>query len=121
MMAEEIRKTVSDLLIRGELKDPGFQGMIGINAVEVTSDLGFATLYFTAIASDGKELTEEQKAGILASFNKSRGHLRSELAKRIKARHTPELIFKPDTSYEYGIKMDRLLDSLQIEKEEQNG
>ena len=37
-----------------------------------------------------------------------------EIAKNIKLRYAPELIFKFDNSFDYGAKMDALIDSLDI-------
>lgn len=117
-MGEEIRKIISDLLLRGELKDPGFQGFIGVNAVEVTRDGSYATVYVTALGgSAAKPLSQEEKDQILAAFQRSRGFIRTELARLIQIRHTPELIFRFDTSMEYGMKMDKILSELEIPPE----
>ena len=42
-------------------------------------------------------------------LKKSSGFIRSELAKRINLRNTPELIFEIDDSIEYGAKIDSIL------------
>ncbi len=120
MLGGEIQKLIGDMLIRGQFKDPGFAGrLIGINDVEVSADGSYATVYITAIASgSGKELTDEEKKGVLDAFARSKGYLRTEIGRAIKLRHVPDLIFKLDSSYEYGIKMDRLIDSLDIPEEE---
>jgi ribosome-binding factor A len=119
MLGGEIQKLIGDMLIRGELKDPGFKDrLIGINDVDVSGDGSYATVYLTAIGRDGKELSEAEKNGIVEAFSRRRGFLRTEIGKAVKLRHVPDLIFKLDSSYEYGLKMDRLIDSLNIEKED---
>jgi len=118
-LGEEIRKIISDMMVRGELKDPGLQGLIGINAVEVTRDGSYATVYVTALGSGAANpLTEEEKNDILSAFQRSRGFLRTELARLIRIRHIPELLFRFDTSLEYGIKMDKILSDLNIPEED---
>ena len=114
MLGGEIRKVLGDMLIRGELKDPAFRDkMIGINSVDVSGDGSYATLYITALSfTPGKEYTEEEKKELLKAFEKSSGYIRAEIGKAVKVRHIPELIFKFDESYEYGMKMDKILDSL---------
>ena len=42
-------------------------------------------------------------------LKKSSGFIRSELAKRVNLRNTPELIFEIDDSLEYGAKIDSIL------------
>ncbi len=119
-LGEEIRKTVSEMLVRGDLKDPRFTGMIGISGVDVTRDGSYATLYITCLAYSGKSLTEEEKKNILSAFESSQGYIRSAIGKAVKVRYVPALIFKFDESFEYGAKMDRILDDLKI-KDEQVG
>ena len=111
-LAEEIRRIVSEMLLR-ELKDPRFKGMVSVSAVDVTEDGSYATLYVTALAltPDG-ELSQEEKDGILAAFRSAKGVIRSEIGNQIKLRHVPDLLFKMDTSIEYGRHMDQVLDSL---------
>ncbi|WP_195156205.1 ribosome-binding factor A, partial [Neisseria meningitidis] len=46
----------------------------------------------------------------------ARGHLRSELAKRIKLFKTPELHFKYDESLERGLNLSALIDQVAAEK-----
>ena len=48
--------------------------------------------------------------------------MRSELAKRINLRNTPELIFELDESLEYGAKIDSILNDIMkdTKKEDKN-
>ena len=117
-LGEEIRKTVSEMLVRVDLKDPRFTGMIGISGVDVTRDGSYATLYITCLAYSGKSLDEEEKKSILAAFESSQGYIRSAIGKAVKVRYVPALIFKFDESFEYGAKMDRILDDLKIKDEQ---
>ncbi len=118
-MGEEIKKIVGDLLLKGRLKDPRFQGMIAVSGVDVSGDGSYATLYITAMSfKPGQGYSGEEKQDILDAFEHSKGFIRSELGKNMKVRHVPELIFRFDESFEYGQKMDALLDSLNIPKDE---
>ena len=112
-LGEEIKKLISQLLTRGELKDPGLQGRITLSAVEVSSDGHYATVFLMPPEGDGEEASmEEDKAQLLAAFEKSKGFIRSELARVIQIRHVPELRFKIDQAAEYGKKMDQLFAQL---------
>ena len=112
-LGEEIRKVVSEMLLRGDLKDPRFKGMIGISGVDVSGDGSYATLYLTVLSfTPGVEITAEEKQGILDAFKHSSGFIRSNINKAVKVRYVPELIFKFDESFEYGAKMDKILDNL---------
>ena len=118
-LGEEIRKIVSEMLVRGDLKDPRFSsGMIGISGVDVTRDGSYATLYITCLSYSGKTLSDKEKKGITAAFEHSQGYIRSAIGKAVKVRYVPSLIFKFDESFEYGQKMDRILDEIKKNDEQ---
>lgn len=106
-VGEEMKKELSQILQR-ELKDPRI-GFITVTAVEMTGDLSQAKVYLTVLGS------EEQKENTLKAIAKASGFIRSELGKRIRLRHTPELIFKVDQSIEYGSKIEKILDEINQE------
>ena len=54
----------------------------------------------------------------LAALKKSAGYIRTELAKRVNLRNTPELIFELDDSIEYGAKIDSILKEIMPKKED---
>ena len=108
---EEYRKEISQI-IGYELKNPNITGMISVTKVKVTNDLKFAKVYVSILNSKTIKDT-------LAGLKKSSGYIRSELAKRINLRNTPELIFELDDSIEYGAKIDSILKEIMPKKEEQ--
>jgi ribosome-binding factor A len=113
-MAEEIRRIVSELLLR-ELKDPRLSGLVAVSDVDVTNDGSYATLYVTAPGRVvGEPAGEEEKKDILSAFGSAKGFLRKEIGTRLQLRHTPDLIFKIDTSQEYGRHMEEIFSSLGI-------
>ncbi len=114
-LGEEIKKLISNLLIFGKLKDPVFSNMVSVSGVDVSADGSYATVYVTALSFDPvKGIDEETKKEVLNAFERCKGYIRTEVAKNIKLRYAPELIFKFDNSFEYGAKMDALIDSLDI-------
>lgn len=107
----EVQKELSQI-ISLEIKDPRIHPMTSITEVEVTPDLKFATVYISIF---GKE--EEDKE-TLEGLQSAAGYIRKELARRINLRNTPELRFKYDNSFAYGMKMDRLIDEVMRQQEE---
>ncbi|UHA73893.1 30S ribosome-binding factor RbfA [Paenibacillus sp. 481] len=100
-VGEQMKKELSQL-IQLEIKDPRV-GFITVTGVEVTNDLSLARVYLSVMGD------EEQKQQSIKALEKASGFLRSELGKRIRFRHTPELVFKMDVSIEYGSRIERLL------------
>ena len=103
-VSEQIKKELSQI-IQAELKDPRI-GFITVTGVETTNDLSQARIYLSVLGND------EQKEATLKALSKATGYLRSELGKRIKLRHTPELQFKFDSSIEYGSRIESLLSEI---------
>lgn|SRR5690606_25973708 len=103
-VGEQIKKELSQI-IQQELKDPRI-GFITVTGVEVTNDLSQAKVFLSVLGSD------EQKENTLSALARGKGFLRSELGRRVQLRHTPELIFKFDSSIEYGSRIEALLESV---------
>lgn len=111
-VGEQIKKELSQIL-QTEIKDPRI-GFVTVTGVDVTNDLSQATVYLSVLGDEG------QKEETLKALAKGQGFIRSELGRRIRLRHTPELLFKFDTSIEYGSHIEKLLEQLNQE-EQQDG
>ena len=101
-VADQIQRELSDLL-RTELKDPRV-GMITLTGVEVSPDLAYAKVFFTALG-DAQALARTE-----AGLQRAAGFLRTHLARRVKLRVTPELRFLHDVSVERGVRLSKLID-----------
>ena len=109
---EEYRREISQI-ISLELKNPNVTGLISVTKVKVTNDLKFAKVYVSILNSKNMKDT-------LAGLKKSSGFIRSELARKVNLRNTPELIFELDDSLEYGARIDSILKEIMSKKEEEN-
>lgn len=107
---EELKKEISQI-ISFELKDPNITGLISVTAAKITPDLKYAKVFVSILnAKDTK--------GSLEGLKKSAGFIRTEIAKKMNLRITPELIFELDDSIEYGAKMDKLIEEVRRQDEE---
>lgn len=96
-----IQKEVSEI-IQFQLKDPKI-GFITITDVTLTNDLSIAKVYVSFLGQKARE-----EAGMKA-LERSKGYIRSELAKRMTIRKVPQLIFLIDDSLEKGNKIERII------------
>ena len=94
------------------IKDPRINPMTSVISVEVTPDLKFAKVFVSVLGNDEDRETTHQ--GLLSASS----HIRSQLAKQLNLRNTPELTFVMDDSIEYGIKMSKRIDELKKEEEQ---
>ena len=107
---EELKKEISSI-INYELNNPKVTGMISVTRAKITPDLKYAQIYVSILNSKNVKET-------LANLKKSSGYIRTEIAKRINLRITPELIFILDDSMEYGAKIDKILKEIIPNKED---
>ena len=110
---DEVKKELS--MILREVKDPRLaNAFISITSVDVTGDLKFAKVYYSAMQGDKKE--------VAAGLRSSAGFIRREVARRLNLRMTPEFTFVADHSIEHGAHISKLLNSIEITPEEdENG
>jgi ribosome-binding factor A len=103
-----IRRELSDI-IQHQLRDPRLDEFVTVTAVETSADLKYAKIYVSSISG------QQEEAKVLAVLVAATGFLRSELAKKVRLRHTPELSFYWDNSIEHGDHILRLIDEVSSE------
>jgi ribosome-binding factor A len=101
-VAEEIRHEVT-LLVAGELKDPRLAVPLVVTEVRLTPDMRTARVF---VRLDGDE---KERASALAGLRAASKFVRHELVERLNLRRTPEVLFLPDESEEYGQHINDLL------------
>lgn len=101
----EVQKELSRL-ITTEIKDPRINPMTSVVAVEVAPDLKNAKVYISVLGDEESRQATYQGLKSAASF------MRSQLARTINLRNTPELHFIMDQSIEYGVNMSKLIDDV---------
>lgn len=100
-----LMREISNIL-QFELKNPKL-GFVTVTDVQCTKDLSLAKVYVSFL---GKQ--DRNDAGMRV-LNQSKGFIRSNLAKKIKIRKMPDLIFVQDTSLEQGNKIEKILHDIQ--------
>ncbi|WP_167956752.1 30S ribosome-binding factor RbfA [Anaerosporobacter faecicola] len=101
----EVQKELSVLISR-EIKDPRISPMTSVVAVEVAPDLKHAKVYISVLGD------EEKKQSTFEGLRSAAPYLRTQLAKTVNLRNTPELTFVMDQSIEYGVNMSKLIDDV---------
>lgn len=111
-LQEDIKREVSDILQR-QVKDPRL-GFVSITDVEVSRDLSYAKVFVSVLGS------EEERQQTMEGLTRAAGFVRSELAKRIRARHIPEMLFRYDPSLEHGARINAILKDLEDQEGKEN-
>jgi ribosome-binding factor A len=103
-LGEQIQRELGDLL-RREVKD-GRIGNVTVTAVNVTGDLRMATVYYLIFGKEGADPKVQRGLESAANF------LRNALSKSLMIRYTPTLKFELDTSIEHGVRLTKLIESV---------
>jgi ribosome-binding factor A len=103
---ETVRHALGEMLTRDEVQDPIFDmRLITVPEVRMSPDLKHATVFIMPLGGRDME-------GAIAAMRRNASFMRGALAKKLKAKFTPDLHFHIDDSFERGAKIDNLLRNL---------
>jgi ribosome-binding factor A len=111
-VADQIRMEVAEILSR-KIKDPRVQ-FVTVTEVKMTADLKIARIYVTTL--DQEHFEQQTAPGLKSAV----GYIRTEVGRRLNLRYTPEIVFYRDTSAEYAQRMEKILDSLPHENDNES-
>ncbi|MBB3232938.1 30S ribosome-binding factor RbfA [Halomonas stenophila] len=114
-VADQLQKELA-VLIQREIKDPRL-GMVTVSGVTVSRDLGYADVHVTLLGEQDAERIKEN----LTVLKRAAGFLRSQIARRIKLRHVPELRFHFDESVVRGQRLSSLIDEAVARDRDRHG
>ena len=99
----EVQKVLAEI-IRSGIKDPRVPQFTSVVDVEVAPDLKTCKVWVSTLCSPEKE------KDVLVGLKSAEGYMKSQLAKQLNLRNTPELRFFLDKSIEYGNHMAKLIE-----------
>ena len=99
------------MIISQELNDPKL-GFPTVTEVDVAPDFTSAKVYVSFLGKNYK------KRDGLDTLRRAKGHIKSELAKRVRMRRIPDLIFIVDDSLDKADRIEELLNSSKGENDE---
>ncbi len=109
-VSEKIKQEVSEIL-QQDIKDPRI-GFITITRVDVSADLKFARIFYSVLGD------EKQKEDARQGLESAKKYTRKKLGERLTMRYTPEIAFRLDESAEYSIRIGKVFEQLEEERQE---
>jgi phosphoesterase RecJ-like protein len=103
-VGETIREVLGELIQR-QVKDPRV-GFVTITAVRVTPDLSKAHVYYTVLGE------ERERRATEAGLESAKPFLRTETARRVRLKTTPDLEFHVDDTPEKGQAVDSIIEEI---------
>ncbi|MEM1374565.1 MAG: 30S ribosome-binding factor RbfA [Pseudomonadota bacterium] len=93
-VGELIRRTLSEVLARGDIHDPDLTGRsITVSEVSASPDLKIATVYVMPLG--GKDHDE-----VIAALARNKGEMRRVIGKKSALKFTPDLRFRIDEVFD---------------------
>jgi len=103
-LCAEIKREVSQI-VEFEVRDPLIKRALPtVMGVTLSVDARYAKVYIGLAGG-----TREEKREVMAVFRRDRGFFRTELARRLSLRYTPQLEFLLDETVERAIRLDEIL------------
>jgi ribosome-binding factor A len=119
---EVVLETVADELER--LSDPRL-GFVTVTGVDVSPDLRHATVYYSALDSEGRRPTsrevdvvaqtaerQQRQEQTRAALKSAAPHLRAELGRQVRLKYVPELVFREDPAIAQGQRVEAIIREL---------
>ncbi len=101
-ISDQLRVELADL-IQHEVRDPRV-GFVTVTEVRASRDLNYARVYVSIFGD------EDQTKESFEALERASGFLRSQVGRRLRLRHVPELRFTLDETLDNSERIDSLLD-----------
>ena len=110
-VGELIRRTLSDLLMRGDIHDPELNAMsITVGEVRMSPDLKVATAYVLPLGGKNAE-------GALSALRENRHEIRRAVSKVLTLKFAPEVRFAIDDTFDRMDETNRILNSAEVRRD----
>ncbi len=110
-VGEMLRHAISEILIRGEVRDADLDGVsVTVTQVKPSPDMRHALVFCEPLGGQNVPL-------VIAALNRHRGFLRGLLGRTIALKFTPDLRFVEDTSFAEAQKIETLLKSERVRRD----
>lgn len=111
-VGEQVRAAVTQVLQRGEVRDPLLEKtVISISEVRMSPDLKIGTAYVTPLG-----VADHQ--GVIDALNRNAKFIRGRMGAQLRQmKYMPEVRFRDDTSFDNYKKIDALLRSPEVQRD----
>ena len=116
-VGEELRHALAQLLRPGELRDPAlFDANVTVTEVQVSPDLRNATAFVMPLGG-------ANAADVVAGLRRSAPFLKGRVARLVRLRHVPNLVFALDSAFDTAQRIAVILHSEPVKRDlrEKNG
>lgn len=113
-VGELIRRTLSDVLMRGDIHDPELTRMsITVGEVRTSPDLKIATAFVMPLGGEGQE-------NLIEILARNKSELRRIIGRKAGLKFTPDLRFRLDETFDRIEETRRLFEQEEVRRDVEN-
>ncbi len=110
-VGEVIRHTLSEILARGDVRDPALVGVsVTVTEVRPSPDMRNATVFCSPLGGQHEE-------EVVDGLNRCRAYLRGQVGHAVSLKFTPQLTFLLDRSFDEAEHIGDLLRSTEVARD----
>ncbi len=110
-VGELIRRTLSEVLMRGDIHDPDLNRMsVTVGEVRTSPDLKIATAYVMPLGGEGQD-------NLIELLARNKGELRRLIGKKLELKYAPDLRFRLDGTFDQMDETRRLFSQEKVRRD----
>jgi ribosome-binding factor A len=110
-VGEEIRHALAMIFERGDFRDPDLAAThVTVTEVRASPDLRHMTVFVTRLGGG-------DAATLLAALKRATPFLRGQVAKAVRTKYAPDLVFRADTTIDSAARMEALFHSPEVRRD----
>lgn len=110
-VGEEIRHALALIFERGDFRDPDLASThVTVTEVRASPDLRHMTVFVTPLGGG-------DAGPLLAALKRAAPYLRGQVAKAVRTRYAPDLVFRADTTIDAAARIEALFHSPEVQRD----
>lgn len=110
-VGEEVRHALAQIFERGDFRDPDLAvAHVTVTEVRASPDLKHMTVFVTPLGGG-------DAAPLLAALKRATPFLRGQVAKVVRTKYAPALVFRADTTIDAAARMEALFHSPEVQRD----
>lgn len=110
-VGEEIRHALALIFERGDFRDPDLASAhVTVTEVRASPDLKHMTVFVTPLGGG-------DAAPLLAALKRAAPFLRGQVAKAVRTKYAPDLVFRADTTIDAAARIEALFHSPEVQRD----
>lgn len=110
-VGEEVRHALAQIFERGDFRDPDLAAAhVTVTEVRASPDLKHMTVFITPLGGG-------DAAALLAALKRATPFLRGQVAKAVRTKYAPDLVFRADSTIDAAARMEALFHSPEVQRD----